>query len=73
MAESFGSELVHLRCGICRQINSLSYQSLEQNSRPACSYCGSAIAVDLAAARRDAAREAHELDAGVDALGSIDD
>jgi DNA-directed RNA polymerase subunit RPC12/RpoP len=72
MEQSFGSELVHVRCGNCNRITSLSFQSLENNDRPVCPYCGAVIAVDLEAAARDASRKAHELDETVDSLGSAE-
>lgn len=53
-------------------MTSLSLQSVEENVRPLCLYCGAAIAVDVREAERDALREAKELDGDVDALGSTE-
>lgn len=72
MDASLGSELVHLHCGNCGRVTSLSLQSVEENVRPLCLYCGAAIAVDVREAERDALREAKELDGDVDALGSTE-
>lgn len=72
MGSSLGSELVHLRCANCGRFNSLGFHSLEENNHPICPNCGSVITVDLDSAKRDAAREAHELDETEDSLGSAD-
>ena len=72
MSDSIGSELIHLTCPNCKQITSLSLDSLTENPRPKCPYCGELIPVDLDAARADGQRKALELDASVDSLGSVE-
>ena len=72
MNESLGSELIHVKCGNCHNVNSFSLDSLEQNSTPACAFCRQTISVDLQAAEKDALREAQDLDQSVDALGSME-
>jgi hypothetical protein len=63
-------ELVHLTCGHCGNISSLSYRTLPDSGGPPCPYCGHTLPVDAQKAHNQALREATELDAGPDALGS---
>lgn len=72
MDASLNSELVHVACPWCNRFASFSLESLLENHNPACPYCGQVINVDLEAARKDALRQAEELDQSVDSLGSIE-
>ncbi len=72
MLDSLGAELIHIPCPDCHNICSFSLQSIENNSHPLCLFCGSLIPIDLSSAEADAIREAQELDASVDSLGTIE-
>jgi len=72
MSDPLETELIHLKCGHCGKITTLSFASLNENDAPLCPHCGQPIHIDLEAARADASRKAHELDQSIDSLGSTE-